>query len=96
MATVAKTAGANLPGNFLGTPKQTVIYPTDTAYHDPGVTLGTWGCAAAGARPAMCMMLIETDRYPRSDQPGGFSVVQRDALVAVTLNVFLNQTFPQP
>lgn len=62
MAKAAEAGGARVPGNKLGTKKETATYPTDTAPggHDKGVTFGEYGSHATATRPAMNVILIET------------------------------------
>src|SRR5262249_34896478 len=89
MARAAAAAGGSVPGNRLGTNKETATYPTQSRYHEEGTTLGQWGSAPAGTRPAINMILIETHGKPATGSPGGFSARERDALVNAILNVFL-------
>ena len=61
MAVEAQRLGVRIPGNFMGTPRQTTTYPTGTApAMSKGVTLGQWGSHATSSRPAMNIILIET------------------------------------
>jgi hypothetical protein len=62
MAKAAAAGGARVPGNKLGTPQETATYPTSTAPggHDKGVTFGEYGSHATATRPAMNVILIET------------------------------------
>ena len=90
MARAAAAVGGSVPGNRLGTPSQTATYPTQTMYHEEGITLGQWGSAPAGSRPAINMILIETHGKPATGSPGAYSARERDALVKAILDVFLN------
>ncbi|WP_426955585.1 hypothetical protein [Muricoccus radiodurans] len=89
MAKAAKAAGASVPGNSLGSGKPVATYPTQQVAHEDGVTLGQWGSAAAGPRPAINMILIETNGKPATGNPGGPPAKERDALVKAVLDVFL-------
>ena len=89
MARAAAAAGGSVPGNRLGTTRETATYPTQSVYHEAGTTLGQWGSAPAGSRPAINMILIETHGKPATGSPGSYSVRERDALVNAILNVFL-------
>jgi hypothetical protein len=90
MARAAAAAGGSVPGNRLGTSGATATYPTQTMYHEKGVTLGQYESAPAGSRPAINMILIETHGKPATGSPGAYSVRERDALVKAVLDVFLN------
>jgi hypothetical protein len=61
MALEAQRLGVRIPGNFMGTARQTTTYPTGTApAMSKGLTLGQWGSHATSTRPAMNIILIET------------------------------------
>jgi hypothetical protein len=68
MAESAATRGARVPANRLGTAKQTTRFPTSTESHEAGVTFGMYGSRAAGARPAMNVILIETFKNFRIEE----------------------------
>jgi hypothetical protein len=78
----AMPGGARVPGNRLGTPGETAVYPTSTAPHEAGVTLGDYGSHATSTRPPMNMILIETYGY-------GNSSSQRDPAARATRRIEL-------
>ena len=63
MAKSATAGHARVPGNQLGTAGETATYPTSSAPggHEKGVTFGNYGSHAAKTRPAMNVVLIETE-----------------------------------
>ena len=95
MAKAAAAGGARVPGNKLGTKQETATYPTATAPggHDKGVTFGDYGSHAAGARPAMNVITIETqgnatiektkkkNRAARKVELESFATVLRDVFL---------------
>jgi hypothetical protein len=89
MARAAAGAGGTVPGNKLGTKDETGTYPTQSRPHEEGTTLGQWGSAAAGPRPAINMILIETKGKGGTASKSGFTAKERDALVKGILDVFL-------
>jgi Succinylglutamate desuccinylase / Aspartoacylase family len=90
MARAAAAAGGSVPGNKLGTKDETATYPTQSRPHEDGTTLGQWGGAPAGPRPAINMILIETKGKGGTGSKSGFTAKERDALVKAILDVFLN------
>jgi hypothetical protein len=90
MARTAAAAGGSVPGNKLGKKDETATYPTQSRPHEEGTTLGQWGSSAAGPRPAINMILIETKGKGGTASKSGFTAKERDALVKAILDVFLN------
>ncbi len=100
--------GARVPGNRLGTPQETAFYPTSSAPHEPGVTFGEYASHAAGTRPAMNVITIETyDNYTstdprRSERDRRARRIELESIAAVLRDIFLGPThsqmgdFPEP
>jgi uncharacterized protein DUF4157 len=89
MARRAAAGGTRVPGNKLGTPQETVRYPTSTEPHEAGVTFGQYGSQAAASRPAMNMILIETSGNERSTAPGDARGLELESLASVLRDIFL-------
>lgn len=89
MARKAKAGAARVPGNALGTKDETARYPTSKQPADKGVTLGEYGSHAAGSRPAMNMILIETSGNERSKKPGDARALELQSLADALHEIFL-------
>ncbi|MBP2326506.1 hypothetical protein JOF56_006891 [Kibdelosporangium banguiense] len=85
--------GARVPGNRLGERTETARYPTSSAPHDPGVSFGAYGSHAAGARPAMNVITIETFGNATSAEARDPAArrVELQSLATVLDEIFLNQ-----
>ncbi len=85
--------GARVPGNHLGTPQETSRYPTSTAAHQPGVSFGEYGSHAAGARPAMNVITIETFGNVTSAGAADHAArkVELESIASVLDSIFLNR-----
>jgi hypothetical protein len=88
--------GARVPGNRLGTKQETARYPTQAAVHQKGVTFGQYGSQAAGTRPAMNVILIETYENYTSTEPRGKKAkqarrVELESLATVLRDIFLTK-----
>ncbi len=94
MAQVAQKEGARVPGNKLGTKDETVIYPTQVASHQAGVSFGAWGSHATSKAPAANVVTLETfnNDVPRGHGPTSQPRQQElDALAKSVTQVFLNK-----
>ncbi|MER6764810.1 MULTISPECIES: eCIS core domain-containing protein [Amycolatopsis] len=88
----AIAGGARAPLNERGS----VTYPTQSVAHQEGVTFGMYGSSAAGSRPAMNVILIETLGNTRSDEIKKHDAAQKrqvelQSFADVLRNVFLEQ-----
>lgn len=88
--------GARVPGNRLGTPQETARYPTSSAPHEPGVTFGEYASHAAGTRPAINVITIETyDNYTstdprRSERDRRARRIELESIATVLRDIFLS------
>ena len=86
--------GARVPGNRLGTSHETARYPTSSAPHEPGVTFGEYASHAAGTRPAMNVITIETYANYTSSSRGSERArrarrVELESIATVLRDIFL-------
>jgi hypothetical protein len=91
MAQRADALGVRVPGNRLGTKKQTTRYPTSSAPHERGVTFGEYGSHATPTRPAMNVITIETYGNVTSDRArhGAARARELEGLATVLHDIFL-------
>lgn len=91
MAQRAHALGVRVPGNWLGTGRQTTRYPTSTAPHQPGVSFGEYGSHATPTRPAMNVITIETYGNVTSDRArrGAARARELEGLATVLRDIFL-------
>ena len=92
--TSSMKGGARVPGNLLGTSKETARYPTSTATHEKGTTFGEYGSHATPSRPAMNVITIETfDNYTYTDLKNPKKSKERrielESLATVLCDIFL-------
>ncbi len=92
MGTQAIAKGAKAPLNARGS----VTYPTQQVEHQSGTTFGMYGSQAAGSRPAMNVILIETLGNQRSDEikdqnAAAQRKVELQAFATVLRDIFLEQ-----
>ncbi|WP_267221384.1 eCIS core domain-containing protein [Dyella silvae] len=88
MAHEAKSLGARVPGNKLGTKGETATYPTDKSPHEKGVSFGSYASHATTTRPAMNAILIETPGKPVGKLTAA-RTVELEALATVLRDIFL-------
>ncbi|WP_409463889.1 DUF4157 domain-containing protein [Amycolatopsis sp. GA6-003] len=92
MGSRAIAGGARAPLNERGS----VTYPTQSVPHQEGVTFGMYGSSAAGSRPAMNVVLIETLGNTRSDEirnsdAAGKRRIELQSFADVLRDVFLER-----